>query len=649
MDMYSPMAASEMQAELSLSKTLVYDILFVLCFTSIASLTVIFRRRPNMLSYRSHRGITSFSPNTFLLVLSLLLLSAVAQSSNAPRWIPFDQEQFENNIALDTKGNVQLFWKMGDVYSTYGIASRSSGYLALGFSETGAMTGADIAVGRKDDSGKFVLENRHAGGFFTPQLSKDQEVNIRLKQGNQTDGVTWFIFEKKNSAVCLEEQADVHLDSWQWFIYAFSDDNTFQKHQPGHNGKQYVKLGTGKTVFRNEVRAIPDSENFTITQPEITVSTDETTYCYTLHKLPGGKKNYILGEMPATSSKLLHHLVVYSCYNLPERTKSMIGQKPNCDYKNFENPCTGFVTEWAPGMSGKTFEPGFGKPFGSDSYEYVMLETHYNNPNAVSNEKSAAGYTFVYNDKPVDTEIGSLTLGDLQVTGWTLEPGKKLVSHSTVCTPECTSKWPSKGITAVSVFHHMHLRGRNARVQIVRGGKEIAALSSLRAFEYGYQYSKSLNEVKLLPGDRLITTCQYDTSEDTEPVPGGLASKDEMCFAWVDYYPANAVLACTQFNLGQSPKNPLNGTAAVCVEASKPDPDIYASDSLNSTFHHLPAAGNSCNVSASPTTVAGTSGTDAPPAASSTKSSGSATYSPSYLLYHSLWLTWFWYPWHFLR
>lgn len=69
------------------------------------------------------------------------LLSAVAQASDDLSWVSFDRQQFNGSAALDDKGDVQLFWKTGDNYSTFGIASRSSGYLALGFSETGAMTG----------------------------------------------------------------------------------------------------------------------------------------------------------------------------------------------------------------------------------------------------------------------------------------------------------------------------------------------------------------------------------------------------------------------------------------------------------------------------------------------------------------------------
>jgi hypothetical protein len=245
-------------------------------------------------------------------------------------------------------------------------------------------------------------------------------------------------------------------------------------------------------------------------------------------------------------------------------------------------------------MSGKTYEDGYGKPFGSDYYEYVMFETHYNNPKGLEGKKDTATYDLIYTEKPVDVEIGSLTLGDLQVEGWFLEPGKELVAHSTTCTPECTGRWPKEGITAISVFHHMHYRGRNARVQIIRDGKEIEPLSSLYDFEYGYQFSKNLNSVQLLPGDKFITTCEYNTMNDTKPVPGGLPSEAEMCFAWVDYYPANQVLACTQIDLGNKPENPMNGTAAMCAEKTSKQPDIYPSDFLTSTFQGLPASGDQC-------------------------------------------------------
>ena len=580
-------------------------------------------------SYPSSR--CSFS-SIALLPLLLALLAAVApvaaqDDDDDLSWVLFDREQFDGNTALDDSGDVQLFWKTGDEYSTFGFAARSEGYLALGFSETGAMTGADIVVGYQGPSGEFVLENRFAEGFVQPELSNEQRYNIRFKEGDQRDGVTAFVFEKKNKADCLQNQVDVTKDSWQWFIYAFSDENTFAQHEEGKYGNKYVKLGASKSISVNEVRDIEDADEFTIVQPEVTIPTNETTYCYTLHKLPEGKKNFILSERPSSSNELLHHLVVYSCFGLSDEVKATAGSEPNCDYETFVNPCTGFLTEWAPGMSGRTFEDGYGKPFGSDSYEYVMLETHYNNPDGIEGETDSSGYTFVYDDKQVETEIGTLTLGDIQVTGWYLEPGKEIVSRSTVCTPECTKNWPSDGITAFSIFFHMHARGVNQRVQIIRDGKEIEPLLSIRSFEYDYQYSKSIPEVKLFPGDRLITTCEFDTSGDDEPVPGGLGSQDEMCFAWVDYYPANEVLICSQIDMSGFPDSPTNGTAAYCLEANgSQENSTFPSESLTAPFESLPESGNTCALA---TTEGDESSDDNDDDPTQVTSSTSETSSPS--------------------
>lgn len=85
-----------------------------------------------------------------------------------------------------------------------------------------------------------------------------------------------------------------------------------------------------------------------------------------------------------------------------------------------------------------------------------------------------------------------------------------------------------------------------------------------------------------------------------------------MCFAWVDYYPANEVLACTQVNLGESPENPINGTAAMCLEASEKSESIYPSDFLTASFQNLTASGNMCPASDnSGNSPSNSSGTDA--------------------------------------
>src|SRR4051794_39834491 len=100
-------------------------------------------------------SFTCFTRHLLTLCTLLPLLMALVAADDLS-WVPFDRTQFNGNATLDSKGNVQLFWKIGSNYSTYGIASKSKGFLAVGFSETGAMTGADIALGYMGASNKFV-------------------------------------------------------------------------------------------------------------------------------------------------------------------------------------------------------------------------------------------------------------------------------------------------------------------------------------------------------------------------------------------------------------------------------------------------------------------------------------------------------------
>uniref|UniRef100_A0A8H7NQZ7 Copper type II ascorbate-dependent monooxygenase C-terminal domain-containing protein n=1 Tax=Bionectria ochroleuca TaxID=29856 RepID=A0A8H7NQZ7_BIOOC len=95
----------------------------------------------------------------------------------------------------------------------------------------------------------------------------------------------------------------------------------------------------------------------------------------------------------------------------------------------------------------------------------------------------------------------------------------------------------------------------------------------------------------------LITTCEFETTGDTEPVKGGLSSQQEMCFSWVDYYPANSIMMCSQFDLGNSTRDGLTGVVGFCSDSSKPEAERFASTSITSPFEALPETGKTCNAS----------------------------------------------------
>ena len=58
------------------------------------------------------------------------------------------------------------------------------------------------------------------------------------------------------------------------------------------------------------------------------------------------------------------------------------------------------------------------------------------------------------------------------------------------------------------------------------------------AYDFNYQiFEPSPEHTVVRRGDKLITNCQYDSSELTAPTLGGDASDEEMCLNFLAYYP----------------------------------------------------------------------------------------------------------------
>lgn len=104
---------------------------------------------------------------------------------------------------------------------------------------------------------------------------------------------------------------------------------------------------------------------------------------------------------------------------------------------------------------------------------------------------------------------------------------------------------PEDGINIISVVLHSHLAGRRLSLKHIRHGKELPRIVQDNNFDFNYQQSHTLEkEVKVLPGDELITECVYRTLNRTKPTLGGYAATQEMCLAFVLHYPRIPLVGC---------------------------------------------------------------------------------------------------------
>ncbi len=114
--------------------------------------------------------------------------------------------------------------------------------------------------------------------------------------------------------------------------------------------------------------------------------------------------------------------------------------------------------------------------------------------------------------------------------------------------------------SAIPPPRHMHLRGRRMLTQLIRAdGSEEAPLGYTDGYDWNYQgtygfVQRPERRLQLFPGDRLITHCRFDTTNNVnyaqhgggptaEHVTYGEDTLSEMCFNFVSYYPRHRALS----------------------------------------------------------------------------------------------------------
>ncbi|KAJ3261962.1 hypothetical protein HK103_003805 [Boothiomyces macroporosus] len=472
-----------------------------------------------------------------------LLFSAIGVLGQS--WIPFPTEKYTQNATLTTGSNktMQLFWQVTDDSIEFGLASQNGQtWLGLGVSDAGGMKGADVWVGHQKD-GKFALEDRYSSVPGAPELDSSQD--LTLLKSYQTGNITGFTFTRKLST-CDEKDMKISLTSPQWFIYALGTNNEFGKHGPGDNGQ--ILLDISGNYFKKFSEPPQNSTVLSVIAPSFNIPQETTVYCYSYHEFTNLEKSHILVEDSKISSPFVHHLVGYLC-DQPLTTlkpgQLLCNHYDEANYKvNFNNTCSRLYTTWAKGGKRKLYPSDVGKPIGKSEYNtlYMVMETHYNNPNLLQNQVDpGSGLEFTISTQLRKYDIGVVTLGTPQDTMF-LAPGG-YPSAVSECGPKCTTKdnaIPPSGLTVISTGLHMHKRGKSISTRHIRNDKELTKFPSMDHFDFDYQsYTYAdMNVDKILPGDRLITNCTFDTTQDTKVVEGGWSSEQEMCYAFVEYYPA---------------------------------------------------------------------------------------------------------------
>jgi hypothetical protein len=203
--------------------------------------------------------------------------------------------------------------------------------------------------------------------------------------------------------------------------------------------------------------------------------------------------------------------------------------------------CEGFpldwnmIAGWAPGRGADEIPAGAGVPIAAG--EQIVLQVHYDGVNSAGTTDNS-GIRMVLTDETGLEPAGVVWAGVV----WASSINGSSVTRTNTCEL-------NEAVTMFTVFPHMHRLGTRITLEVQRGGSgPWATLVDISGWSFEDQPNVPIaaTEQAMMPGDRLRTTCWWDTQGQS--VNFGEASSDEMCFNFIYHYPKiNFDYACVGY------------------------------------------------------------------------------------------------------
>jgi len=231
-------------------------------------------------------------------------------------------------------------------------------------------------------------------------------------------------------------------------------------------------------------------------------------------------------------AEYVHHIVIFGC------DKDVAITNTPYDCPAFSNECQKILFEWAPGSGIYSLPKDVGLLWGVAENRIIIVQIHYNNSERKITNALDSSYINVYFTSKLRTyDAGSSING---VPHQLINIPAKTAGYqiSDQCGNSCLSKIKDS-IYIFSVFLHGHMSLKKIRTDIIYANGTIDN-TTFREDNFIFNNQKSIylnNPIKISSGDSLKTYCEYDTINSDKPVKGGEASTDEMCFAFLNFYP----------------------------------------------------------------------------------------------------------------
>ncbi|XP_077367206.1 DBH-like monooxygenase protein 2 homolog isoform X2 [Festucalex cinctus] len=437
---------------------------------------------------------------------------------------------------LDDRHLVCLKWGFDDANITLKFIVNTSGWIGFGLSPGGDMAGADLVMGGVGPQGSYFKDYFSTANSYP---TEDRLQSYTLLSLLEAEGQTLMTFSRPLQT-CDQQDRNI-TDQATNLIYAYGPTDDIGYHGALAGTKQLNLL---RFVSRD---GAANGNYISATMGKVRIPAQETYYHCRVMKLPTliDKHHIVQFEPAVENADLVHHMLLYSCP--PSVTTPSDGE---CYRGDSGARCIRIVAAWAIGGQVAELPEDAGIPVGGeDRVAFYRLEIHYSNTNNQSGRTDSSGLRLHYTDRLRPHDVGILSTGVTPFgrVAYDIPPRARKFRTYGVCNTTLFSQMmdPVPDLHVFAVMMHTHTAGRKVRVGHFRNGEQLGFLAANLNYDFNLQEITRLGSVKTVkPGDDIVVECSYSTSDRSEATQMGLATTDEMCLAFLLFYPQIEIVTC---------------------------------------------------------------------------------------------------------
>uniref|UniRef100_A0A8C0GQE9 DOMON domain-containing protein n=1 Tax=Chelonoidis abingdonii TaxID=106734 RepID=A0A8C0GQE9_CHEAB len=499
---------------------------------------------------------------SFLFLLSIPCLCSSQLSPPPLRFSAF----------LDHSNLVFMSWDHdAEEIMTFELRVKTTGWVAFGFSPHGELPGSDIVIGGVFPNGSIYFSDWHA--VDEENLEEDKSQDYQLLSLTEDEIFTTIRF-KRYFQTCDPNDLDITGDTAR-LISAFGTDDTVQFSK----GQRFLKsLFLMRVISPTELNDPKIFFTHDLKLNDFPIPVDETTYACTFIPLPIVKqKHHIYKFEPIITThqnrSMVHHILVYACGNgsvLPTGISDCYGANPDFAL------CSQVVAGWAVGGGSYQFPNEAAISIGTPmDPQYIRLEIHYSNFDLIPGLIDNSGIRLYYTLDLRPYDMGVLQTGVFTFPVHFIPPGADTYKSYGLCKSSQFNEMNGTPVPDLKVFGfllHTHLAGRGLKVVQYRKGEQVRIICEDNKYDFSLQETRDLKEVITIKvGDEILVECNFQTLDRTEITFGGPSTLNEMCLAFLFYYPRNNISSCMGYPdiqqiasaLGQEASDAMEGMIAM--------------------------------------------------------------------------------------